>query len=296
MTEKLLNILEYNKILELISKRAVTSTAKEEIHSLRPVTDFDRVLELQGEMSDATAMLARRAMPPVSAIADVTGALKRSEAGGVLGAGELMAIGAVLRTAKQVKRYLEAEEDIATINDISASITVISDLERDISDAIISEEEIADSASAGLAAIRRKMRSLSGKIKDILNDMLHSEKYTKYLQEPIVTMRGDRYVLPVKSESRGSVPGILHDTSATGSTVFIEPMAVVEINNQLRALTSSEKEEIEKILAEFSVRVAEHSIEIAENFKAVIRTDIMFAKASFCVDYRCHTPELNREG
>jgi len=296
MTEKLLEILEYNKILEIIAKRAVTTLGKEQIRDLRPVTDFDTVAKLQEEMSDATAMLARRAMPPVSAISDVTGALKRAEAGGVLGAGELMAIGAVLRTAKQIKRYLEAEEEIPTVNDISASITVISDLERDISDAIISEEEIADSASPGLSAIRRKMRSLSGKIKDILNDMLHSEKYTKYLQEPIVTMRGDRYVLPVKSESRSSIPGILHDTSATGSTVFIEPMAVVEINNQLRSLSSSEKEEIEKILAEFSARVAEHSIEIAEDFKAVIRTDVMFAKASFCVDYRCHAPELNNEG
>lgn len=296
MTEKLLNVLEYNKILEEIAKRAVTGSAKEQIRSLRPTSDFDEVAAMQAEMSDATAMLARRAMPPVAAVADVTGALKRAEAGGVLGAGELLAIGAVLRTAKQLKRYLEAEEEILTINDICLSITVISDLERDISDSVISEEEIADGASSGLAAIRRKMRSLSGRIKDILNDMLHSEKYTKYLQEPIVTMRGDRYVLPVKSESRSAVPGILHDTSATGSTVFIEPMAVVEINNQLRALASAEKEEIEKILADFSVRVAESSIEIAEDFKAIIRTDILFAKASFCVDYRCHTPELNRDG
>ena len=296
MTEKLLDILEYNKILQLIAKRAVTTPGKEAVNSLRPISDYDKVVSLQREMSDATAMLARRAMPPIAPVSDITAALRRCEAGGTLGAGELMAVAAVLRTAANLKRYLETEEEIETISRLSMGITIIRDLERDITDAIISEEEIADGASGELAAIRRKMRQLSGKIKDILNDMLHSEKYTKYLQEPIVTMRGDRYVLPVKAESRSSIPGILHDSSATGATVFIEPMAVVEINNQLRSLTSSEKEEIEKILAEFSARVAEHSGEIQANYHAIIHADVLFAKASFCIDYRCHQPEINRDG
>ena len=207
-----------------------------------------------------------------------------------------MAIGAVLRVSMQLKRYLETEEDIPAVSALCNEITVIKDLERDISDAILGEEEIADGASSGLAAVRRKMKGLTAKIKDVLNNMLHSEKYTKYLQEPIVTMRGDRYVLPVKSESRSNIPGILHDTSATGSTVFIEPMAVVEINNQLRSLASAEKEEIEKILADFSVRVSEHSGEISSDYRAIIKADILFAKASFCVDYRCHTPEINKNG
>ncbi len=296
MTDKLLSILEFDKILALIASRAVTNAAKENIKTLRPLTDFGEVAELQKQMSDATAMLARRAMPPVSVVSDVLPCLKRSEAGGVLGLGELLAVAGTLRISEALKRYFDEEDDLETINSLSARVTVLKDLQRDITDAIISEEEIADDASSELAAIRRKIRGIHSKIKDILNDMLHSEKYLKHLREPIVTMRGDRYVLPVKAESKGSVPGILHDSSATGATVFIEPMAVVEENNRLRVLAAAEKEEIEKILAEFSARVSEYSEEIRQNFLVIKETDILFAKASFCIDYRCHAPQLNKKG
>ena len=296
MTDKLLSILEFDKILALIASRAVTNAAKENIKNLRPLTDFGEVAELQKQMSDATAMLARRAMPPVSVVSDVLPCLKRSEAGGVLGLGELLAVAGTLRISEALKRYFDEEDDLETINSLSARVTVLKDLQRDITDAIISEEEIADDASSELAAIRRKIRGIHSKIKDILNDMLHSEKYLKHLREPIVTMRGDRYVLPVKAESKGSVPGSLHDSSATGATVFIEPMAVVEENNRLRVLAAAEKEEIEKILAEFSARVSEYSEEIRQNFLVIKETDILFAKASFCIDYRCHAPQLNKKG
>ncbi len=296
MTDKLLNTLEYNKILELIAKRAITTEAKENIRNLKPSGNYDEVICLQSETSDATAMLARRAMPPVSMVSSVSASLKRCEAGGTLGAGELMSVASVLRCSAAVKRYLETEEEIFTLSEIAKTITIIRDLERKIGDAIISEEEIADEASGELAAIRRKMRALGGKIKDVLNGMIHSEKYTKYLMEPIVTMRGDRYVIPVKAENRSNVPGIVHDMSSTGATVFIEPSAVVEINNQLRTIFSAEKEEIEKILAQLSAEVSSVSEEIANNYKAIIRVDELFAKASFCVDYRCHTPEINSRG
>ncbi len=296
MTDKILKILEFDKILGQIASRAVTQVAKEQIASITPSQDFAKVQELQKETSDCVAMLARRAMPPVSAVSDVRASLRRCEAGGVLGMGELMAVSGVLYTSSKLKRYFETEDDLDTINEMSYSLTVLKDLERDISDSIISEEEMADSASPGLAAIRRKMRQLNSKVKDILNDMVHSPKYTKYLQEPIVTMRGDRYVLPVKAESRSSIPGILHDSSSTGATVFVEPMAVVEANNQLRNLAAAEKEEIEKILVDFSARVGENSGIIAENFKSIIRADLLFAKASFCVDNRCHAPEINNDG
>ncbi len=296
MTDKLLSILEFDKILALIASRAVTNAAKENIKNLRPLTDFGEVAELQKQMSDATAMLARRAMPPVSVVSDVLPCLKRSEAGGVLGLGELLAVAGTLRISEALKRYFDEEDDLETINSLSARVTVLKDLQRDITDAIISEEEIADDASSELAAIRRKIRGIHSKIKDILNDMLHSEKYLKHLREPIVTMRGDRYVLPVKAESKGSVQGILHDSSATGATVFIEPIAVVEENNRLRVLAAAEKEEIEKILADFSARVSEYSEEIRQNFLVIKETDILFAKASFCIDYRCHAPQLNKKG
>ncbi|MDP4118513.1 MAG: endonuclease MutS2 [Bacillota bacterium] len=296
MTDKLLKILEYNKILELIRGRAVTSIAKEKILELRPCVNYDEVVQLQQETSEATAMLARRAMPPIAAISDIRAGLRRSEAGGILGMGELMAVASVLHTASALKRYLETEEDLEIINSMAYRLTVLKELERDITEAIISDEEIADNASGELAAIRRKMRQLNGKIKDILGEMIHSAKYTKYLQEPIVTMRGDRYVLPVKAEYRGNIQGIIHDSSATGATVFVEPMAVVEANNQLRALAGAEKEEIEKILKEFSARVGENSGIINENFNTVIQADVLFAKASFCIDYRCHSPEINRDG
>ncbi|MBQ3053448.1 MAG: endonuclease MutS2 [Clostridia bacterium] len=296
MTDKLLKILEFDKILDLIASRAVTGTAKERISALKPETDYEKVKFLQSRMSDATAMLARRAMPPVSALSDIRESLKRCDAGGTLGMGELMRIARVLYTTSNLKRYMEAEEDLDTINELAFRLTVIKDLERDITSAIISEEEMADDASGELSAIRRKIKQINAKIKDILNDMVHSEKYQKALQEPIVTLRGDRYVIPVKSESRGSIPGILHDSSATGATVFVEPMAVVEENNKLRALFSAEKEEIERILAELSARVGEYSGVIGENFNTIIETDELFAKASFCIDYRCHAPELNMEG
>ena len=296
MTDKLLSILEFDKILSLIAARAITDAAKKSIKELKPSADFAEVASLQKQMLDATAMLARRAMPPLSVVSDISASVKRSEAGGVLGAGELLAVAGVLRISEAVKRYFETEEDLETINSLSSRITVIKDLRRDITDAVISDEEIADDASAELAAIRRKIRGIHSKIKDILNDMLHSERYIKHLREPIVTMRGDRYVLPVKAESKGAVPGILHDSSATGATVFIEPMAVVEENNRLRELAAAEKDEIEKILAAFSERVAEYAAEIQENQQVIRETDELFAKASFCVDYRCHAPQLNRKG
>ncbi len=296
MREKLLTTLEFNKILDLVANRAVTSEAKEKIRKIMPVSDFDAVKLMLGETADASAMLIRRAMPPVSAISPILSSLKRCEAGGVLGAGELLAAASVLRCSHQVKRYLESEEDIPVITSLANSITIIKEPERAISDAIISEEEIADDASSELAAIRRKMRALTSKIKDTLNDMIHSEKHTKYLMEPIVTMRGDRYVLPVKAENRSNIPGIVHDSSATGATIFVEPAAVVEINNQLRALTAAEKEEIEKILMELSSEVAQYVNEIECNYNAVIKVDTLFAKASFGADFGCHIPELNNRG
>ncbi len=296
MTDKLLSILEFDKILSLIASRAVTDAAKDSIKEMKPSSDFTEVALWQKQMLDATAMLARRAMPPLSVVSDITASVKRCEADGVLGAGELLAVAGVLRISEAVKSYFETEDELETINSLGSRITVIKDLRRDITDAIISDEEIADDASPELAAIRRKMRGIHSKIKDILNDMLHSERYIKHLREPIVTMRGDRYVLPVKAESKGAVPGILHDSSATGATVFIEPMAVVEENNRLRELTAAEKDETEKILAAFSKRVAEYAIEIQENQKVIKETDMLFAKASFCVDYRCHAPQLNRKG
>ena len=233
---------------------------------------------------------------PIAPVRPVGESVKRAEMDGILSPKELLNIGALLRVSRQVSSYISKTEKLDILSSYASQITLLNRLAADITDSVISEEMIADNASPQLAAIRRKKLSLNNKIKDTLAGMIHSPAYTKFLQEPIVTMRGDRYVLPVKNECRTSIPGILHDSSATGATVFIEPAAVVQINNQLRDASIEEEREIERILADFSARVAEEGENIVKNYKIVIALDILFAKAAFGNRNKCTEPELNREG
>ncbi len=296
MNKKVLNILEYNKILQLLSDCAVTGEGKNRILSLLPSTSFDEVVHMQNATSQATSMAVMHGTAPIISVPDIRAALNRSKIGGLLSLSELLGVGAVLRCTKNLIAYIDKGEKFDILTGMCASLTAIPALERDISSCILGEDSVADSASGELAALRRKILQLNNKIKDILNDMLRSPSTVKYLQEPIITMRGDRYVLPVKNENRGSVPGILHDSSATGATVFIEPMAVVQTNNQLRDVMIAEQREIERIIADFSARVAEYADVIAENYRIIIETDILFAKASFCNANKCIEPVLNNNG
>ena len=295
MNDKVLRVLEFDKILAIVSELAVCSESKKTILNLKPSSDFDNVLSLQQETAQASSMIAMFGQIPIAPVRPVLESVKRAEIGGVLSPKELLNIGALLRVSRQVISYASKTDRLDIISSYAATISVNTRLSADISDAIISEELISDSASPQLSAIRRKKANLNNKIKDTLSSMIHSPAYTKFLQEPIVTMRGDRYVVPVKNECRANVPGILHDSSATGATVFIEPAAVVQINNQLRDTSIEEEREIERILADFSARVADESNNIITNYNTIIELDILFAKAAFGNKFKCTQPELNKD-
>ena len=213
--------------------------------------------------------------------------------------GELLGIGHVLRMARGLVSYCDEdgfEENYPALWELFSSVGENRKLENAIFSAIMSEEEMADDASGELLSIRRKMRSLHSKIREVLNNMVHSPSYSNLLQEPIVSMRGDRYVIPVKSEHKGQVPGVVHDSSASGATLFVEPMAAVEINNKLRELKSEEKDEIERILKELSERVAEVSELLIQDYNAIIELDFTFAKGKLSRKMNASVPDLNTDG
>ena len=242
--------------------------------------------------------LLKLGSPPVNlAVADARGSAKRAEQGGVLTARELMDISRLLYVARRMKSYLgEAAEECTVLRELAERLLTAKTLEDKINSAILSEEEIADDASAELSSIRRRMKNLNGKIKDTLNGMIHSQHYKKFLQDPIVTMRSDRYVIPVRAEYKSEVPGIVHDTSSTGLTMFIEPMSVVNSNNEIRDLKNKEQQEIERILAELSALTAENAHEIFVDFKAVAELDFIFAKGRLSLDMDAAEPKLNDDG
>ncbi len=296
MNKKVLKVLEFNKILSAASDYAACAQSKEIILSLVPSSDFEEVKTMQEETSQASSMLAMYAHPPIAPVHPVYASVKRAQMEGILSIKELMNIGAVLRVSSQLLAFISKTDKLPILSAIASAIMVNKKLSSEITSSFISEELVADSASPQLAALRRKKNTLNNKIKDTLNSMIHSPSVSKYLQEPIVTMRGDRYVLPVKNENRSNVPGLLHDSSATGATVFIEPAAIVQINNELKDISIEEEREIERILADFSSKVAEFGENIIINYDVIVRLDVLFAKASYSNKMKCICPELNQEG
>lgn len=296
--KKVLKILEFDKILERLQGYTASEPVKKKIWRLEPYTTVSEAREAQKETTEAMSTLLKLGSPPVSlAAADVRGSVKRTEQGGILITRELMNISRLLLVARRMKSYLEeAASDCTLLHDIEQQLMTAKALEDRINGAILAEDEIADSASSELAAIRRKMRSLNGKIKDTLNGMLHSAHYKKYLQDAIVTMRSDRYVIPVRAEYKNEVPGIVHDSSATGQTMFIEPMSVVNANNEIRDLRNKEQREIERILAELSAQTAENAHEIYVDYSCITELDFIFAKGKLSLDMNGIEPRLNGKG
>ncbi|MBR5808969.1 MAG: endonuclease MutS2, partial [Clostridia bacterium] len=222
---------------------------------------------------------------------------RRSEIGGMLSPLDLMSVSRVLYVARRIKSYIgDSGEDAVILHSLADGITTAKPLEDSINSAILSETEIADDASSDLSAIRRKMKTLNAKIRESLDNMIRSETYKKYLQDPIVTIRSDRYVLPVKSEYRAEVSGIVHDTSRGGGTLFIEPMSVVNLNNEIRDLMNKEQLEIEKILATLSAEVSENSSLILADYDIVTNLDFIFCKAKLSFDMNGTEPILNDKG
>ena len=255
--EKSLLTLELPAVLEMLAAEAGSETAKENCRALTPADSAYEVRRRQGETSAAKAMMVLRGAPSFSGAKDMRGALSRADMSGVLNTRELLDIAGLLRCARSVKAYGEGDESGRTeLGFLFRSLTANKYLEEKITTAIVGEDEIADGASSELSDIRRKLRVANSKVREALQKIISSPTYSKALQEAIITTRSDRYVVPVKAEQKSAIPGLVHDISASGATVFIEPMGAVKANNEIRELKIKERQEIERILAELSAERA----------------------------------------
>ena len=289
--EKSMATLELPQVLALLADCAATLEGKERCLALRPLTDLDDVARAQEETSAAVKMLILRGSPGFSGVKPVSASLQRADMGGSLSTRELLDIASVLRCARGARDYGDSEEK-TVISHLFRSLTPNRFLEDSITNSILSEEEIADSASSELASIRRHMRSTEAKVRDILQRLISSNQ-SKYLQESIITIRSDRYVVPVKAEHKNAIPGLVHDVSSSGSTFFIEPMGVVKANNELRELAAREKKEIERILAELSAQCAAHKEDIGEDYTLLILLDTIFARGQLSLKMEASQPGLS---
>lgn len=294
MNQKTLSILEFNKITKRLSGFAVSEAAGKRAVELCPETELQTIAALQRETTDAVQRMLRCQNPAFDKLSDVNGALHRAEIGSVLRIPDLLSIGRILQSARVVASTQGEQSD--ALNGYFMGLTADKLFEDRIFGSFLGEDEVADSASPALNGIRRQMRVASDRVKGMLNDMIRSPKYQKFLQDPIVTMRAGRHVIPVRAEYRGEVPGMIHDTSASGATLFIEPMAVVNENNKIRELESKEKEEIERILAEFTAEVSLRTEMIKQNYTLLIQLDFIFAKARMSLAMDGVSPELSLSG
>lgn len=288
--------LELDRVLEMLSQCAGSNAAKAACLELTPSVDKEDVQRLLAETTAASEMSTGKGYPTFSGISDVAASLERADRGGALNPKELLAIAGVLRCARNVRSYISEDDKPTVLDPLFKQLTANKYLEDRIFGAILSEDEIADTASAELGDIRRHMRIQSAKIKESLQKIISSPAYAKLLREPIITIRQGRYVVPVKSECKNDVPGLVHDVSATGSTYFVEPMSAVNANNALRELELKEKKEIERILAELSAEAAGFAEGITDNFTILVQLDVIFAKAKLAYRMRAWAPIINDEG
>ena len=295
--EKSLNILELPAVLDMLAAEAVTEGGREACLKLRPSADRLEVKSRLAETSAAKDMMVVRGSPSLSGVKDIRPSLSRADLGGSLNTTELLSIARVLQCARLVKGYTSDDKLGRTcIDHLFAALHANRFLEEKITGSIVGEDEIADAASPELANIRRKIRAAGARVRDCLQKIISSPSYAKVLQEPIITMRSDRFVVPVKAECKGAIPGLVHDISASGATLFIEPMAAVKANNELRELTAKEKTEIERILAELSADCASHAEDIASDYSYLITLDGIFARAKLSYKLGCMEPELREKG
>ena len=289
--EKSIQTLELPRVLEMLAGCAVTDEGRERALALRPMTEIEDVRRAQEETSAAVKLLILRGTPGFAGIRPVAASLQRADMGGSLNTRELLEVAAVLRAARTAGEYGAGEEK-SPISHLFHALTPNRFLEDTITNSIVGEDELADSASPELASIRRHMRATESKVRDILQKLISSNQ-SKYLQEAIITIRSDRYVVPVKSEHKNAIPGLVHDVSSSGSTFFIEPMGVVKANNELRELLAKEKKEIERILAELSAQCATHKEDILEDYQLLVWLDAIFARAKLSLKLECTEPRLS---
>lgn len=299
MNPKALRVLEFNKIVDLLKSKSSSSLGMKYIEKLNPSSDFDEVKHMLEETSEAQAILIKRGMVGLQGIHDIEDKAKRANVGASLDPGSLIMIADTLRAARTLKNSLSSNEEedfnYPIIQALSNSLYAYRDIEDAIYNAIISEIEISDNASSTLRDIRRRIIQKNQSIRSKLNSIISSTTYQKYLQDAIISVRGDRFVVPVKSEYRSQVAGIVHDQSSSGATLFIEPMSIVDMNNELRQLRLNEKEEIERILAELSSMVGEVSDDLISNQEILGRLDFAFAKGKLSIQMRGVEPTLNED-
>ena len=297
MNERSLRVLEFTKIRAQLAQYCVSDMGRALCDALTPSNRLEDVLRMQQETEEAHSLLSYLGGTPMLSFSDVHASLHLAQIGSSLSPRALMEIGASLRAARAAREAIVTDRQDTPLMSANASrLSTFKAIEQAISDAIISEDEIADRASNELFQIRRKMRACNERVRERLNGMIHNPNFQKYLQDAIITMRADRYVLPVRQEYRSMVPGIVHDQSSTGATVFIEPMSVVEIGNELKQLISAEKVEIEKILRTLSAQIAPEADAISDNLAILAQLDFAFAKASLAKQMNGCMPKINREG
>jgi len=296
LQEKSLATIELPKILELLAAEAATPPAKELCRQLRPETSLAQCEKLQEETEDAAKLIGLQGSPAFSGVKDISGSLDRAEKGGFLNPVELLAVGALLRAARLTKAYREERRDQSqtSLDGYFSMLSGNKHLEDKIETVIVSEEEISDHASSELYQIRRQIRAASSKVRDVLAKITSGN--SKALQDNIVTQRNGRFVVPVKAEYRGTFPGMVHDTSSSGATLFIEPAAVVELNNNIRILNGKEKAEIERILAELSADTAQYAGAIRRDYEILCRLDFIFARGKLGYKMRGMRPKLLEKG
>ncbi len=295
LMEKSLQTLEFPAVLDLLAAQAVSDETKERVRKIRPSTDRGEVNLLLQETTAARKMMDIHGAPALSNLRPVAASLQRAHLGGVLNTRELLQIASVLRTTRNVASYSGVGEEKTCIHSIFKSLTPNKYLEEKISGAILSEDEISDNASAELADLRRKIRVTSGKAREVLQRIISSSA-AKYLQEAIITIRSNRFVVPVKAEFKGSIPGLVHDVSASGSTYFIEPMGAVKANNDLRELLSKEEAEIQRILASLSREAASFREDILQNYDLLLALDLIFARGKLSYQMNGMEPKLVEDG
>jgi DNA mismatch repair protein MutS2 len=299
MLEKTLKTLEYYKIINQLTSHATTPLGKQKCEDLKPMTDINEINQALQETTDAANRIRLKGSLSLSGARDIRASLKRLEIGSNLGIGELLSIQVLLTATARAKNYGRSTEDIEegnrdTLTPFFDSLQPLTPLNKEIERCIVSEDEVSDDASSGLRQVRRSMSTINGRIHAQLNSLLNSHR--TQLQDGVITIRNGRYCLPVRAEYKGQFQGMVHDQSATGSTYFIEPMAVIKLNNELRELEIKEQKEIEIILANLSSEVAQYTEELKINLEALSQLDFIFAKAMLSKDYRGTSPIFNTKG
>lgn len=298
MNDKSRKTLEFEKILEQIAKFAFSKGAKDIIMALKPMQNKLKIERQLNEVEEAFKILYEHSLSPFFNVDDITQALEKAAIMSVLSMGELLKISKMLRTSRNLQSLISKvnDETIVILKDIVSKIYIDKGLEESIDKAIISETEMSDHASGALRNIRNKIRKIGENIKARLHNYISSPSYSKILQDNIVTIRNGRYVIPLKAEHRGAIPGLVHDQSSSGSTIYLEPMAVVEMNNDLKTAMIEEDKEIERILREFTVEISNNVDEIKISFEIITYLDAVFAKAMYAESQKAVKPKINEDG